>query len=422
MSFLENLQKTDDLSSQKWYFLIVTGVLSIHPILNRQITLPVWNGKCPFQLSVIRVRGDYEMLQTKKRNTIYDEVLARGFTRRDFLKMCTALAATMGLTFKESEKVVQAMETAKRVPVLWLQFQACTGCTESFIRASHPKVESVLLDMISLEFSDVLSAASGEALEEAMQNVIREYAGEYVLVCEGAVPDDTYCQLGGKGAQEVLKEAAKDAKFIITFGSCASWGGIQAAKPNPTNARPIKDIVKNKQIVRVPGCPPIAEVMTGVIAHVITFGKLPELDQHGRPKAFYRHRIHDKCNRRAYFDAGLFAESFDDIGAKQGYCLYKLGCKGPTTYASCAEMRWNGGTSYPIQSGNPCIGCTEKDFWDNGPFFERRAKIPGTQTTINPDKVGFALTGVALAGVAAHAAATAVKKKIDEKSSEERSE
>ena len=135
------------------------------------------------------------MLQTKKRNTIYDEVLARGFTRRDFLKMCTALAATMGLTFKESEKVVQAMETAKRVPVLWLQFQACTGCTESFIRASHPKVESVLLDMISLEFSDVLSAASGEALEEAMQNVIREYAGEYVLVCEGAVPDDTYTGL-----------------------------------------------------------------------------------------------------------------------------------------------------------------------------------------------------------------------------------
>ena len=212
---------------------------------------------------------------------------------------------------------------------------------------------------------------------------------------------------------------AAGAQAIIAYGSCSSWGGIAAAHPNPTGAKPVTSFVKDTPTILVPGCPPIAEVMTGVIAHIITFGKLPELDHFGRPKAFYRHRIHDKCNRRAYFDAGLFVESFDDEGAKQGYCLYKVGCKGPTTYNSCAEMRWNGGVSYPIQSGNPCIGCSEQDFWDNGPFYTRRAKIPGTQTTINPDAVGLAVIGATTAGIAVHATGTVIKKKIDDKRGEE---
>lgn len=362
------------------------------------------------------------MTKTKEK-TIYQEFLSRGYTRRDFLKMCTALAATMGLSFKETDKVVHAMETSKRVPVIWLEFQSCSGCSESFIRSTHPTVESVLFNMISLEYNEVLSAASGHQVESAMESAIKKYPNEYVLVVEGSVCDDEFTHIGGKAAKSVLEEAAKKAKMIITYGSCASWGGIPAAKPNPTNGKPVSDIVKDKPIIRVPGCPPISEVMTGVIAHVITFGTLPELDHLDRPKAFYRHRIHDKCNRRAYFDAGLFAESFDDVGAKEGYCLYKLGCKGPTTYSACPEMRWNGGTSYPIQAGNPCIGCTEKGFWDNGPFFTRVAKIPGTQTTINPDKVGLAAVGVAAAGVVVHAGATAaVKKKKENKASENRGE
>jgi len=212
-------------------------------------------------------------------------------------------------------------------------------------------------------------------------------------------------------AKELLLESARGAKAIIAYGTCSSWGGIAGAKPNPTEAVSVADLVTDKPVIRVPGCPPIGEVMTGVIAHMITFDRLPELDHLGRPKAFYRHRIHDKCNRRAYFDAGLFAESFDDEGAKQGYCLYKLGCKGPTTYNSCAEMRWNGGVGFPILSGNPCIGCSEKNFWDNGPLFVRRAKIPATQTTADLDKIGLYTVGATVAGIAAHAAITAVKKK-----------
>jgi hydrogenase small subunit len=357
--------------------------------------------------------------KTNSKKTVYQTALEHGFSRRDFLKMCTALAATMGLDFTQSGRVVEAMETKERIPVIWLQLQDCTGCSESFIRSSHPKTESVLLDMISLEYSEVLSAASGHQVEEAMKKVIKDYHGKYVLAVEGSIPRDAaFLTIGGMDAKETFIEAAKGAQAIIAYGSCSSWGGIPAAGPNPTGAKPVTDYVEGTPIILVPGCPPIAEVMTGVIAHIITFGQLPELDHLGRPKAFYRHRIHDKCNRRAYFDAGLFVESFDDEGAKQGYCLYKVGCKGPTTYNSCAEMRWNGGVSYPIQSGNPCIGCAEKGFWDNGPFFVRRAKIPGTQTTINPDHIGLAATALTAAGVAVHATGTVVKKKIDDKRGE----
>lgn len=352
--------------------------------------------------------------------TIYEEALNRGVTRRDFLKMCTALTATMGLDFSMSEKVVKAMESSPRVPVIWMQFQDCTGCSESFIRTTHPKLESILFDMISLEYTEVLSAASGLQVEEARQNVLKKYYGEYVLVTEGSIPESyQYLTIGGHSGRELFEEAAKGAKAIIAYGSCASWGGIPAAYPNPTKAHPVSHYVSGKPVIRVPGCPPIAEVMTGVIAHIITFGQIPELDQSNRPKAFYRHRIHDKCNRRAYFDAGLFAESFDDEGARQGYCLYKLGCKGPTTYNACAEVRWNGGTSFPILSGNPCIGCSEEGFWDNGPFYVRRAKIPGTQTTANPETVGAVAAAVTVAGVAVHAAATVVAKKRQERKEEQ---
>ncbi|MGD9677187.1 MAG: hydrogenase small subunit [Vulcanibacillus sp.] len=350
----------------------------------------------------------------EKEKSIYESALARGVSRRDFLKMCTALTAAMGLEFSQTDKVVKAMETNKRVPVIWLEMQDCTGCSESFIRSYNPNIESVLLDLISLEYSEVLTAAAGHQAEKSLQDVMKDYKGQYVLAVEGSIPENAdYLSIGGKSAYKLLQEVAADAFAVIAYGSCSSYGGLPGASPNPTGALSVRDIVKDKPIINVPGCPPIAEVMTGVVAHVLTFGAIPELDKQLRPKTFYRHKIHDKCNRRAFFDAGLFVESFDDEGSKNGYCLYKMGCKGPTTFSSCAEMRWNGGVSFPIMAGFPCIGCTEENFWDNGPFYENTATLPGTQITMNPEKVGLAAAGVTVAGIAAHAAITGVKANKD---------
>jgi hydrogenase small subunit len=256
-------------------------------------------------------------------------------------------------------------------------------------------------------------AAAGHQAEEAMQKTMKDYYGEYILCVEGSVPtagDGEYCCIGGKSALHILEEAAAGAKAIIAWGSCACNGCVQAAKPNPTQATPIHKIVKGKPIVKVPGCPPIGEVMAGTIVHLITFGTLPELDGVGRPKAFYSKRIHDSCYRRPYYDAGLFVETFDDENAKRGYCLYKVGCKGPSTYNSCGIMKWNNGVSYPIQSGHGCFGCTEENYWDNGPIYKRLANFPGFGIETSADKVGMVALGVTAAGIAAHAVATNLRK------------
>ncbi len=146
---------------------------------------------------------------------------------------------------------------------------------------------------------------------------------------------------------------------------------------------------------------------------VMTFGKLPSLDRQGRPLMFYSQRVHDKCYRRPHFDAGQFVEAFDDESARKGYCLYKMGCKGPTTYNACSTVRWNGGLSFPIQAGHPCIGCSEDGFWDKGAFYDRLTSIDAFGVESNADKVGGTAAAVVGAATAAHAAASVIKRVRD---------
>lgn len=349
-----------------------------------------------------------------KRKTYYEELTAKGYSRRDFMKFCTLIAAYMGLQSSGVAQVAEALKTKPRLPVIWMHFQECTCCSESFIRSSHPIVADIILDKLSLDYTETLMAAAGHQAEEAMHKTMKEHYGEYVLCVEGSVPlgaDGVYCMIGGKSSLDILHEVAEGAKAIICWGSCASNGCVQAAKPNPTTATPIHKIIKNKPIIKVPGCPPIGEVMAGTIVHILTFGTLPALDGIGRPKAFYSKRVHDSCYRRPYYDAGLYVESFDDENAKRGYCLYKVGCKGPSTYNACGVMRWNNGVSFPIQSGHGCFGCSEESFWDNGPLYQRLPNIAGFGIEATADTVGKVALGVTAAGIAAHAVATNLRKK-----------
>ena len=351
--------------------------------------------------------------EQKTRPTYYDELRERGYSRREFMKFCTFMAAYLGLESSGAAQISKALMTTSRVPVIWLHFQECTCCSESFIRSSHPMVADILLDKISLDYTETLMAASGHAAEAVMQKTMKDHYGEYILCVEGSVSDfgdGEYCCIGGRSSRQILEEAAKGAKAIIAWGSCACNGCVQAAKPNPTKATPIHKLVHGKPIVKVPGCPPIGEVMAGTLIHMITFGGLPELDRVGRPKAFYSKRVHDSCYRRPYYDAGLFVESFDDENAQKGYCLYKVGCKGPMTYNSCGIIKWNNGTSYPIQSGHGCFGCSEENFWDKGPIYQQIASFPGFGIESNADKIGMIAAGVAVAGAAVHAVATNVQK------------
>lgn len=322
--------------------------------------------------------------------TIYQELKKQGVNRRDFMKLCGMMVGAMGLTGLPSfgkgapttsldaieptvALVAHALESKPRLPIIWLELQDCAGCSEALIRSHSPTAVDLVLNKITVEYHETLSAAAGFQVEEAKQAAMKKYAGQYILVVEGSISpadDGIYCTVGGRSSLDILKEAADDAAAIIATGNCASFGGIPKANPNPTGAVGVTQLITGKPVVNISGCPAIPEAFTGVVAHFLVFGALPELDHLNRPKTFYGHTIHDRCLRRPFYDAGKFANSFDDEGARQGWCLYKLGCKGPTTYNSCATLKWDAGLSFPIQSGHPCLGCSEPNFWDGGGFYQ----------------------------------------------------
>jgi len=332
--------------------------------------------------------------------TVYEALRGGGMSRRAFLQACGAIAASLALPSGSGRVIARALERTPRPSVIWLSFQECTGCTESLTRAHAPTVESLLFDMISLDYHHTLQAAAGAAAEEARREAMAANRGRYLLIVDGSLPvgHPSYSTIGGVSNLAMLKEAAAGAAAVIAMGSCAAFGGLPGATPNPTGAAPVSEIVKDRPLVAIPGCPPIPAVIVGTLAHLLTFGRPPELDPLHRPKPFYGETIHDRCYRRPFYDRGLFADTFDDEGARKGWCLYKLGCKGPTTYNACATTKWNGGTSFPIQSGHGCLGCSQPDFWDGGGFY-RALSLPFGPLT--PTAGIAAAAGVAVGGAMA---------------------
>jgi len=349
-----------------------------------------------------------------KKTTVWETARSRGVSRRDFIRDCTIMAAMLGLPATSVGQIVKALETKPRLPVVWFHFQECTCCSESFIRSAHPLLSEIILDKISLDYTQTLQAAAGRQAEDALHQTMDKFKGEYLMLVEGAIPrndDGVYCCIAGRSALDIVREAAAGAKAVIAWGSCASNGCIQAASPNPTGATPAYKIISGVPVVNVPGCPPIAEVMTGTVVHLLTFDRVPQLDGLRRPMAFYSRRVHDTCYRRPNYDAGLFVQTFDDENARHGFCLYKMGCRGPVTYNACSVTRWNEGVSYPIQSGHPCIGCSEPRFWDNGPFYRHLASVPGFGIETTADTVGAIAAAATAGGIAVHAIATNLRKR-----------
>jgi hydrogenase small subunit len=325
--------------------------------------------------------------------------LARhGVSRREFLKFCSTMTAMLALPPSMAESMAAAISAARRQSVIWLSFQECTGCTESITRSHSPTLESLIFDLISLDYHHTLQAASAEAAEQAREQAMKDNAGKYLLIVDGSIPmgNPGYSTIAGISNYDMLVETAKGAAAIVAVGTCATYGGLPKADPNPTGAVSVGEIVKDKPIINIPGCPPIPVVMTGVLVHFLTFGKIPELDALGRPKSFYGETIHDRCYRRPFYDQGKFAMSFDDEAARRGWCLFKLGCKGPVTYNACATTKWNDGTSFPIQSGHGCIGCSEPNFWDAGGLYKALSMpVTPVQGTLG----AAAATGVAAGAV-----------------------
>ena len=156
-----------------------------------------------------------------QRPSFYEEIRRKGVSRRDFLKYCATMAALLGLESSGVSQIVKALESKPRLPVVWFHFQECTCCSESFIRTSHPIVADIILNKISLDYSETLMAASGTPAEDAYKTIMAKYPGEYIVMVEGSIPtgNEAYCCVGGRSALQIVKEAVKNCKAVVAWGN-----------------------------------------------------------------------------------------------------------------------------------------------------------------------------------------------------------
>ncbi len=340
-----------------------------------------------------------------------------GVNRRDFMKWVSATTATLMLPPMFAPLVAEATELMNRVPVIWIELQDCAGNTEALLRSSAPTVDDLLFDVLSLEFHHALMACAGNDAEHQLDDAVEHFKGKYLLFVEGSIPtamNGNYGTIGPSGEtfQEHLARLSKDAAAVVAVGTCATFGGVPAASPNPTGAVGVMDLVKGKPIVNIPACPANPANMVGVVLHYVLTGQVPELDSLLKPKFAFGYRIHDNCERRAHFDAGEFVEEWGDEGAKNNWCLYKVGCKGPMTFNNCSIIRYNDGANWPVGVGRGCIGCSEPDFWDKyayeRPMATARIKAPtgGVEKTV--DEFGLGLLTATAVGIGVHAIASVV--------------
>lgn len=328
----------------------------------------------------------------------------RNISRRRFLGFASAMTALLALPAAMSPQIVKALETSKKPTVVWLEFQDCAGNTESMLRSANPTIADIVLDAISLEYHETIMAGSGASAEAVLQRHIT--AGDIdILIVEGSIPTadgGVYCTIAGKTALQRLQETAAASKLVIAVGACAWDGGFP--RLGMTGAVGVGDVIGNKPLVNLGGCPHNVANTAAVLVHYLTFKSAPALDQYNRPLFAYGHLIHDQCERRANFDAGRFVEAWGDEGHRNGWCLYKMGCKGPQATYNCPIVRWNGGTSWPIGAGHGCIACASPRFWERmSPFYDRLPDVKLFGVDLQAQTIGLAAIGIVSVATAAHA-------------------
>jgi len=362
------------------------------------------------------------MKSETKVSKFYDNLEMRGVTRRDFMKLCGAVAAAAGVYQLTATQVAEAVETiigkteGNLYPVIWIEGASCTGCTESFAQLGEPDPATVVLEMISLNYSETLGAGAGESFEEAKELTIE--AGNYILIFEGAVQEGWEghaLRVANETGAEHLKHAAEHANAVVALGSCAVNGGWMAATPNISGALGVQQFLEKNgvetPVVNIPGCPANPEWLETVLVDVILLEmKQLSLDKDNKPSLIFSQTIHDNCERRGHFENGEFVYKFGSEEEALGYCLYPMGCRGPQTKANCGVIRWNNRRSWCVASGGPCVGCTTADPKDpkenwvetNTPFLKRHRDLRIGSLVVSPMTVGLTVTGVLAAALVVH--------------------
>ena len=337
-------------------------------------------------------------------------------SRRDFLKATAAVAGALGISSPLLQREQEALAKEGGLQVVWLQGQACTGCSVSLLNSIYyATIDDLLLNTLDLQYHPNVMAGAGSTAIAAAEEAYAK--GGFALVIEGAIPTAyggraCYVWPGTTMQAAVTRYAAK-AAAIIAVGTCASFGGMAAGRPNPTQARPVKTIVGSRPVINIPGCPAHPDWIVGTIAYILQNGKVPPLDSYGRPTDFFGKTTHSACPRRSsYVGPGhhsrgrpclachtlagsgggrargeeddeaesLNASQIPAAALSMPGCLSPMGCKGVSTYCDCPTRMWNSGAAatpgvnWCIGAGSPCIGCTQPNFPDGmSPFLTAAA-------------------------------------------------
>jgi hydrogenase small subunit len=337
----------------------------------------------------------------------------RGISRRDFLRFCGVVTGALALPMSYAPRIVKALEQTTRPALVWLEFQDCAGNSESALRASHPTFADIVLDLLSWNYHELVMAPAGTAAEKSLHDTMTQQKGQYLAVVEGSIPlaeNGVYCTIGGRTAKDIATEVCTNAYATIAAGTCASFGGIPAAAGGVTGGVGVKDAIPGLRLLNLSACPMNGANLAATIVHWLTFKELPATDDLGRPLFAYGDRIHDHCPRRAHYDAGQFVEEWGDEGHRLGWCLYKMGCKGPSTNYNCPQIQWNDATNWPIGVGHGCVGCAQPNFWDEmTPFYRTLPSVPGFGVEVTAEDIGIAVVATVAGLSAAHAVGSVVR-------------
>ncbi len=359
-------------------------------------------------------------------------------SRRQFLKHAGATVALLGLSETLIPQMARALQAlaAGKPPIIWIQGQNCTGCSVSFLNSNYPGVAELVLDKLSVRYQPNVMAGTGQAAIAAINDTVAAAKGGkgiYVLVVEGAVPTkeggeyctfglsdkkkalaDTNVQVpGDKTIHEWMKELVPGAAAVIANGNCASFGGIPAANAAVTGATPVSKIVAEidpkKPMVNVGGCPSHPDWFVGTaLQALIALGVLPggkqlNLNENKMSKTFFGQLIHENCERRGAFDAGLFLEDWNEQSPDFKLCMFKQGCKGPVTYADCPIRRWNSGVNWCVGANAPCSGCASPSYYKElTPLYQPLPNMSFGGITPATDVVGWVAAGATAVGIGAH--------------------
>jgi len=335
-------------------------------------------------------------------------------TKNDFIQLFQKRNPRSGVAGKLIGGLL-AGDKKSRLPVIWLGTNTCAGDIISFLNSLDPGYRAVISDLIDFRYNNFIMSAEGNMATGVLEDARHGNLKDFILIVEGTVPtrfDGLSCVIGlrdGKPytALEAVEELGAIARYVVALGTCAAFGGPYAARPNPTWGKPVQDVL-DRRVINVPGCPVHPDWVSGTLAHLIWYGE-PELDECNRPTLFYGETIHNLCQRRHYFDSGIFSAH-----PGEPWCMYKEGCKGPVTFADCPNRQWNGEhLNWPVGAGTPCIGCVNPEFPDfTTPFFEHLPDIHLPGVTVNANRVGAAVGAVTAAGIAGHLLTGIVKGRL----------